>query len=68
MRNDARPIGERFRDIADRGPRDTPRPSDDGGTAPEHPQDGSQPLVTNRDPGDEDRPSGESERGSKEAL
>jgi hypothetical protein len=56
MRNDARPIGEEFRDIADHhNPDRAPDGTREGQPVP--PRDEHPPFVIDRDPGDEERPS-----------
>ncbi len=62
MRNDARPIGEEFRDIAEH---DRPAPGKERGEKrgpAERGSEGQKPFVTNRDPGDEEMPPDMSER------
>jgi hypothetical protein len=57
MRNDARPIGEEFQDIAEHDHPERPaRPPAE--EAREH----NKPFVTNRDPGDEEFPPDQSDR------
>jgi hypothetical protein len=63
MRNDARPIGEQFRDIAEH---EAPHKPADRGSEPSSPAERNRerniPFVVNRDPGDEELPPGSSER------
>jgi hypothetical protein len=62
MRNDARPIGEAFRDIAGHDRQEKPgRRTDQPGPA-EHGKPSSEAFVTNRDPGDEELPENRSDR------
>jgi hypothetical protein len=61
MRNDARPIGEEFRDIAEHDPQDAGEGRPKGAPA-ERTREDHTPFVVNRDPGDEEPPTGASER------
>jgi hypothetical protein len=64
MRNDARPIGEEFRDIAEHGDSLNPvgEPQKDAEAEGEQAREENRPFVVNRDPGDEEPPAGASER------
>jgi hypothetical protein len=62
MRNDARPIGEQFRDIAEH---DRPAAGKERGAKQgpaERAREKDKPFVTNRDPGDEEAPPDTSQR------
>jgi len=60
MRNDARPIGEEFRDIAEHDPDQSP--SEHGQDAPARAKPESKPFVVNRNPDDDAIPADASER------
>jgi hypothetical protein len=62
MRNDARPIGEEFRDIAEHNHRKPAerRPENSGAPEPERAE--NTPFVVNRDQGDEELPPDSSDR------
>jgi len=62
MRNDARPIGEAFRDIAGHNRQERPGRPTDQGTAEEQIRNTNKTFVTNRDPGDEELPENRSDR------
>jgi hypothetical protein len=62
MRNDARPIGEAFRDIAEHECRERTERAPESRAPDEQPRVGNKPFVTNRDPGDEELPPGVSDR------
>jgi hypothetical protein len=61
MRNDARPIGEEFRDIAEHDDQEAEKTPEQRPLA-ERGREENTPFVVNRDPGDEESPSGASER------
>ena len=56
MRNDARPIGEVFRDIAEHDRQKPPAPSPDERPRTEQARGQNKPFVTAVDPGDEELP------------
>ena len=62
MRNDARPIGEAFRDIAEHDRPDKHGPQADQPPPAEHAPQGGKTFVTGRDPGDEELPEDRSDR------
>jgi hypothetical protein len=68
MRNDARPIGEVFRDIAEHDRHESPAPEENPAPSPDtHPAAGqararNTPFVTKLDPGDEELPLDTSDR------
>jgi hypothetical protein len=62
MRNDARPIGEAFRDIAEHDRPENHRPQPEGRAPAERAHEENKPFVTNRDPGDEEVPADASDR------
>jgi hypothetical protein len=62
MRNDARPIGEEFRDIAGHGHDATEQRRPEKSPAAEPPRAENTPFVVNRDPGDEELPKDSSDR------
>ena len=59
MRNDARPIGEQFRDIAEH---DHDKEEKRSPAAPQRDRAENTPFVVNRDPGDEELPPDSSDR------
>jgi hypothetical protein len=65
MRNDARPIGEQFRDIAEHD-RPGEEEQEHRGSPPSAPggrrRDANTPFVVNRNPGDEEAPPDSSDR------
>ena len=62
MRNDARPIGEAFRDIAGHDRQEAPGRPPERRPPAEQAREQNKPFVTNRDPGDEELPTDASER------
>ena len=62
MRNDARPIGEAFRDIAGHECREGRSVLRRAARPPNNSRGGNKPFVTNRDPGDEELPFDMSDR------
>jgi hypothetical protein len=62
MRNDARPIGEEFRDIAEHDHHKTEKGRPNSADAAEDSRAENTPFVVNRDPGDEELPSDSSDR------
>jgi hypothetical protein len=56
MRNDARPIGEEFRDIAGHDRQNTEEKRPEGSAPAERGRAENTPFVVNRDPGDEELP------------
>ena len=62
MRNDARPIGEGFRDIAEHDRQKRPAPPRAPRQPAEQGREENRPFVTERDPGDEESPSDASDR------
>jgi hypothetical protein len=67
MRNDARPIGEEFRDIAEHQDHQDPENAEKRGPA-ERAHDKNTPFVVNREPGDDELPTDASERWAKEVT
>jgi hypothetical protein len=62
MRNDARPIGEAFQDIAEHDRQENAVPPPESRPAAEQDRVRNKPFVTNRDSGDEEFPSDASDR------
>jgi len=68
MRNDARPIGEVFQDIAEHDRPENPAPQESPASPPDAPPPGdtarahNRPFVTKLDPGDEELPVDASDR------
>jgi hypothetical protein len=62
MRNDARPIGEEFRDIAGHDRQNVKEKHPDRSAPDERARAENTPFVVNRDPGDEELPPDSSER------
>jgi hypothetical protein len=62
MRNDARPVGEAFRDIAEHDRPEGVKRAAERRAREEQPRGQNKPFVTNRDPGDEEAPFDVSDR------
>jgi hypothetical protein len=62
MRNDARPIGEEFRDVAEHNDQPAPETRPEERATAERGREEKTPFVVKRDPADEELPPGTSER------